>query len=189
MKKLSIYAGLMALSVTSGAALYAAPGKADQDGNRIVTKAEAIAAGDARFAKMDANNDGVLNAADRTTMMTKRFAKMDADNNGSISQSEFMAVHEARTERREDRQAKRSERGQMGAKGSRRGGRGMAMMTRADTNNDKAVSQAEFRAAVEARFAKADANNDGSITMDERKAGRKGNWGGRNAAPVQPNGG
>lgn len=92
-------------------------------------------------------------------------------------------------DRREDRQAKRSERGKMGAKGGRRGGKGMAMMARTDTNGDKAVSQAEFRAAIEARFAKADANSDGSITMDERKAGRKGNWGGRNAPTAQPEGG
>ena len=47
MKKLSIYAGLMALSIGSATALYAAPrGMADQDGNRVVTKAEAMAAAD-----------------------------------------------------------------------------------------------------------------------------------------------
>lgn len=187
MKKLSIYAGLMALSVTSAAALYAAPGKADQDGNQIITKAEAIAAGDARFDKMDATKDGILDEADQTAMMAQRFAKMDTDKNGSISQTEFMAGHEARADRREDRSAKRMEHGKMGAHGGRRGG-GMAMMVRADTNGDKAVSQAEFRAAVEARFTKADTNGDGSISADERKARRKGNWGGR-MAPAQPNGG
>ena len=168
MKKLSIYAGLMALSVTSAAALYAAPGKADQDGDRIVTKAEAMAAGDARFAKMD------------------------ADNNGTISQAEFMAIHEAGAERREDRREKRMERRgadmREGRQGGRRGGGAMAMMARADTNGDKAVSQAEFRAAIEARFAKADTNQDGNITTEERQAGRKGKWGGR-MAPAQPNGG
>ena len=192
MKKLSIYAGLMALSVTSAAALYAAPGKADQDGDRIVTKAEAMAAGDARFAKMDANNDGILNAADRTAMMAKRFAMMDADNNGAISQAEFMAIHEAGAERREDRREKRMERRgadiREGRQGGRRGGGAMAMMARADTNGDKAVSQAEFRAAIEARFTKADTNQDGSITTEERQSGRKGKWGAR-MAPAQPSGG
>ena len=58
MKKISIYAGLMALSAMSASAIYAAPdGRADQDGDRVVTKAEAMAAADARFAKMDANGE------------------------------------------------------------------------------------------------------------------------------------
>lgn len=188
MNKLSIYAGLLAISVTSAAALYAAPGaKDDQDGNQIISKAEAMAAGDSRFAKMDANNDGTLNAADRTAMMTKRFAKMDSDNNGSISQDEFMASHEAGAERREDRRAKRAERGKMGAQGGR-GGRAMAMMGRADTNGDKAVSQAEFHAAMEARFAKADVNQDGSLTREERQEVRKGKWRTRMAPAAQPSG-
>ena len=44
MKKLSIYAGLMAFSAMSASAIYAAPrGMADKDGDRIVTKAEAMA--------------------------------------------------------------------------------------------------------------------------------------------------
>ena len=189
MKKLSIYAGLMALTVTSAAAVYAAPGaKADQDGNRIVTKAEAMAASDARFARMDANQDGMLNAADKSAMMAKRFAAMDADKNGSVSEAEFMAMHEARADRREDRQAKRMERGKMGAQGGRRGGRAMGMMARADTNGDKAVSQAEFRTVMEARFTRVDANKDGSISAEERQAGRKGKWGGR-TAPMQPDAG
>jgi len=91
MNKLSIYAGLMILSVSSAGVLHAAPVKADADGNRTVTKAEAIAAADARFAKIDVNGDGTLNAADRTAMMAKRFAIIDTNSDGSISQSEFMA--------------------------------------------------------------------------------------------------
>jgi Ca2+-binding EF-hand superfamily protein len=191
MKKLSIYAGLMALSVTSAAALYAAPGgKADQDGDRVVTKAEAMAVADARFAKMDANGDGTLNEGDKTAMLGKRFAAMDTDNNGSISQGEFMAGHEARGERRGDRSEKRMARGKMGGHHGREGGGGgrMDMMAAADSNGDKAISQSEFRAAAEARFAKADTNGDGSITSDERKAGRKGRGNGQ-MAPAQPNGG
>ena len=189
MKKLSIYAGLIALSVTSAATVYAAPGaKADQDGTRVVTKAEAMAAGDARFARMDANQDGMLNAADKKAMMAKRFSEMDADNNGSVSQAEFIAMQEARADTRKDRRAARMERGKMAGQGGRRGGRAMGMMARAEVNGDKAVSQSEFRAAMEARFTKADANKDGSITAEERQAVRKGRWGGRNA-PAQSDAG
>ena len=78
----------------------------------------------------------------------------------------------------------------MGKRHEREGGRDgrMDIMARADSNGDKAISQPEFRAAAEARFAKADTNKDGSITPDERKAGRKGRWNGP-MAPAQPNGG
>jgi Ca2+-binding EF-hand superfamily protein len=191
MKKLSIYAGLMALSVMSASALYAAPdGRADQDGSRAVTKAEAMAAADAHFAMMDANGDGTLNEGDKAAMLAKRFAAIDTDKNDSISQAEFMAAHEMRDERRADRREKRMEHGKMGKRHGREGGRAgpIDMMARADSNGDKAISQSEFRAAAEARFAKADTNGDGSITPDERKAGRKGRWNGP-MAPAQPNGG
>jgi hypothetical protein len=191
MKKLSIYAGLMAFSAMSASAIYAAPdGRADQDGNRVVTKAEAMAAADAVFAKMDANADGTLNEGDKTAMLAKRFAAIDTDKNDSISQAEFMAAHEMLGERRMSRREKRMEHRKMSKRHKREGGRGgpMDMMARADSNGDKAISQPEFRAAAAARFAKADANKDGRITPDERKAGRKDRWIGP-MAPTQPNGG
>jgi Ca2+-binding EF-hand superfamily protein len=181
MKKLSIYAGLMAFSVMSASAIYAAPdGRADQDGNRIITKAEAMAAADAHFAMMDANTDGTLNDSDKTAMLAKRFAAIDTDKNDSISQAEFMAAHEMLGERRMSRREKRMEHRKMSKRHGREGGRDgrMDMMARADSNGDKAISQSEFRAAAEARFAKADTNKDGRITPDERKAGRKGRWNG-----------
>jgi hypothetical protein len=191
MKKLSIYAGLMAFSVMSASAIYAAPdGRADQDGNRVITKAEAMAAADARFEMMDANADGTLNEGDKTAMLAKRFAAIDTDKNGAISQAEFMAAHDMRGERRADRREKRMEHRKMGKRHEREGGRDgrMDIMARADSDGDKAISQPEFRAAAEARFAKADTNKDGSITPDERKAGRKGRWNGP-MAPAQPSGG
>ena len=186
MKK--ILAGLLAISATS-AALYAAPGmKADANGDRAVTKNEAMAAADARFSKMDVNSDGFLNAADKVAKVKMRFAILDADKNGAVTEAEFVAAHEARADKRENRLEKRMSRGggegKMGRHGGRHGG-GMKMMAMADTNGDKAVSSAEFRAAAEARFTKADANGDGTISADERKAGRKGKWSGqRPAAPA-----
>lgn len=186
MNRTKIFTAVIAASFAS-AALYAAPGAMrDADGNGAVTKAEALAAADARFAKMDANADGMLNEADKAAKVAKRFAAMDADKNGALTEAEFVAAHEARADKREDRREKRKGRGgpegKMGRHGGRHGG-GMKMMARADTNGDKAISQAEFRAAAEARFAKADANNDGTISADERKAGR-GKWRDRQAAPA-----
>ena len=186
MNRTKIFTAVIAASLTS-AAIYAAPGAMrGTEGNGSVTKAEAMAAADARFTKMDANADGVLNEADKAAKVAKRFAVMDADMNGSLSQAEFVAAHEARADKREDRRDKRMGRGgaegKMGRHGGRHGG-GMKMMARADTNGDKAVSKTEFRAVAEARFAKADANGDGTISADERKAGR-GKWRDRQATPA-----
>jgi hypothetical protein len=51
--------------------------------------------------------------------------------------------------------------------------RAMAMLARADTNKDKSVTQAEYRAAIDSRFSKADANQDDSISIQERQGVRK----------------
>lgn len=190
MKKISLVTGVIAISLTSAAALYAAPGmKADQDGDRAISKTEAVATADARFAKMDANNDGQLNEADKAAMMRNRFARMDTDKNGAISEAEFIAMHEARADRRGERREMKMGGGKMGGHAGRHGRGAMAMMAQADTNGDKAVSRDEFRAAAEARFAKADANKDGTITAEERRAGRKGHGRGRMMQPAQPDAG
>ena len=60
----------------------------------------------------------------------------------------------------------------------------MKMLAMADSNGDKAVSAAEFRAAAEARFAKADANSDGTVTAEERKGSRRDGW--RKQSPHAP---
>ena len=50
--------------------------------------------------------------------------------------------------------------------------RGM-MLKMADTNNDGAISQAEFTAAALKHFDQMDANHDGKVTQDERQAARE----------------
>jgi hypothetical protein len=195
MNKTKIFSGLLAVSLAS-AALYAAPVmKADANGDKAVTKTEALAAADAHFAKMDANADGKLDAADKVAMVKKHFAEMDADKNGSINEAEFVAAHAAREANRDERREMHMgqggpddmERGGPGGHKGRHGGKhsgAMKMMAMADTNGDKAVTKAEFRTAAEARFAKADTNGDGTISADERTAGRKGNWGQRPEMPA-----
>ena len=127
MKKPILFGGVSAMLLAS-AALYAAPGagkmKIDADGNGTVSKSEAMAGADARFAKMDANNDGTLNQADRAAKVKERFATMDADKNGAVSEPEFVAAHEERMAKREDRREMRGERKGPGHKGHRMGGRG-----------------------------------------------------------------
>jgi EF hand len=184
--------------VALGAAAFALPGappsKMDADGNGVVSKAEALTAADTMFAKMDENGDGTLNAADREAKVKAHFQEMDADKNGAINEAEFVTAHNARME---DRQAMRDDRGPESERrrghhgggkhgGGKGGGHAMAMMKAADTNNDMAVTKAEFRTAAEARFAKADANNDGSLSADEQKAARNAMRGPRGDMPPPP---
>lgn len=169
----------IAIFVSSGALIAAAGGKVDSNGDGIVTKAEADAAAQARFAKMDINGDGVLNKADGDARAKARFAKMDANGDGVLSEEEFLAVREARLEKREerkakrkDRKAKRAEKGNKRA-GKKRGGRKgrvVRLLKRADSNNDQSISRDEFIAFSDTRFAKVDSNSDGQITKEERKA-------------------
>jgi Ca2+-binding EF-hand superfamily protein len=178
-----IVGAILAISLTS-AALYAAPGvTTNADGDKIMTKSDAISAADARFAKMDANGDGRLNETDRTAMMKKHFTEMDADKNGAVSEAEFINGFQAHATMRGDRHAKRMDRsgshdGHVGMGKGHKGqhGGGMKMLAMADTDGDKSITQAEFRKAAEVRFAKADSNNDGTISDAERKSMRKDRW-------------
>lgn len=169
---LSIAAALMA---TAGAAA-AAPGDAPR---ADMTRAQVEAKAAERFAKMDANSDGVLNAADRAARRAQMFDRIDTDNNGSISRAEFEAMHAAHGERRGARAGKDgAHRGHRMGGGKMGGGR-MAMAQRADTNNDQALSRAEFTAAALARFDRTDADRNGTVTQAERQAAReamRANW-------------
>ena len=186
--------------LTLGAALIAvpvlaAPGGGDR--NAVQTRAEVQTTATEMFAKLDANKDGKLDATDRAAkraeMQEKKFARLDADGDGSISKAEW-DQHGA------DRAAKRGERrtdagdagkgkrhGMRGHHGKRGGHHGM-MMGKADTDGDKAISQAEFQTAALARFDAADANKDGRVTPEERQA-QRGAWRAkRGAAPAAPAG-
>ena len=171
MRKLTVSMGAAVLA-TVGVAL-AAPAIAQQ---ADMTRAQAEAKAAERFAKMDANNDGVLNAADREARRGQRFDRLDTDNNGSLSEAEFNARSAARAQRQRPDGAVAGKRD--GMRGHHRGGRGMmggrmGMAKSADTNNDNAISRAEFTAASLARFAKMDADNNGTVTAAERKAARE----------------
>ena len=48
------------------------------------------------------------------------------------------------------------------------------MMARADTDGDRAISQAEFQTAALARFDAADGNKDGQVTAEERAGAARG---------------
>lgn len=191
--------------LTLGAALIAVPvlaapggARGDTDGNGTLTRAEAQAHATQMFARMDANKDGKLDAADRTAkraeMQAKMFERIDADKDGNISRAEWDQHGADRAAKRAERGEKRAESGE-GRKGKRHAMRGHhgkrgghhAMMGKADTDGDKAISQAEFQTAALARFDAADANKDGQVTADERAA-QRGAWRAKRAAPAAPAG-
>ncbi len=183
--------------LTLGAALIAAPVLAAPGGDRNTTqtRAEAQAKAAEMFARMDANRDGKLDttdrAAKRTAMQAKMFERLDADKDGNISKAEWDQHGADRAAKRAERGEKRAEagegkRGMRGHHGKRGGHHGM-MVGKADTDGDKAISQAEFQTAALARFDAADANKDGQVTPEERKAQRDA-WRAKRsgAAPAAP---
>ncbi|MBJ7438824.1 MAG: hypothetical protein JHD35_07340 [Sphingopyxis sp.] len=191
---LTLAAALIAVPVI------AAPGaKGDTDGNGTVSRAEVQTHTAQMFAKLDANKDGKIDPADRAAQHAERQAKMfaaiDADGNGSISKAEWDKHGTDRAAKRAERGDKRADAGQAGegkrhgmrGHGKRGGHHGMrgGIMAKADTNGDKAISQAEFQTAALARFDSADANKDGQVTAEERKA-QRGEWRAKRAAPAAP---
>lgn len=174
--------------MTLGAALLAVPALAapgaGPKGDAPSTRAEAQAKAIELFAKLDANKDGKLDAADRAVrgaeMRAKAFERLDANKDGTVSKAEWdqhAADRAAKgAERREKRVAATGEarEGKPHAKRGhgKRGGHHMGGWMRADTDGDKAISQAEFVAAALARFDRLDANKDGRVTAEERQAHR-----------------
>lgn len=188
--------------LTLGAALFAVPviaapgAKGDTDGNGAVSRAEVQTHAAQMFAKMDANKDGKIDPTDRAAQQAERQAKMfaviDADGNGSISKAEWDQHGADRAAKRAERGDRRADAGDAGdgkrhgmhGHGKRGGHDGMrgGMMAKADTNGDKAISQAEFQTAALARFDASDVNKDGQVTAEERKA-QRGEWRAKRAAP------
>jgi hypothetical protein len=160
-----------------------------------MTRTDAQARADKLFARLDANGDGKIDAADRTARRDQRrderFARLDADNNGAISRDEFAAAGDKARERFAEhakgpegqdghkfgghgfggqRVAWGGHRGMRGHHGGHGFGEGLAMAgKKADTDNDGAISKAEFETAALAMFDRADANHDGTVTPEERQ--------------------
>ena len=189
MRKLTL--SIAAATLATAGVAFAAPammaGKAD------MTRAQAQAMAAEHFARMDANSDGKIDSADREARRAKMFDRLDTDKNGSISRDEFAAAHRGPRAmsgqgagmdhegmNHEGMNHEGMEHGQSGAEGAHRmggkrghGGMGghMRMMAKmADTNNDGAITQAEFTAAALKHFDSADTDHNGTVTAAERQA-------------------
>lgn len=173
---------------------------ADGDGvvTRAEAQASAAAMFTRMDVNKDGKIDAADREARRTQRKEEMFARLDTDKNGSISKAEFMAAKgpgdgrrggpgmdgpppegmargdgpamgpDGKPGPRGDKERGGRHHGAMHGKGH--GPRGGGMMTMADTNNDGAISQAEFTAAAMKHFDMMDANKDGKVTAEERKA-------------------
>ena len=166
-----------------GAALLATTGVAAAQGGQDaprrgpaaeVTRDQALARADARFARLDANRDGRVTAdearqageARRAERQGQMFDRLDANRDGAISREEFGQRQAMRGERREGRAMRGGRRGMhrmggMQARGARMFGA------------DGVVTREEFRAQALQRFERLDANRDGTITAAERQEARQ----------------
>lgn len=181
--------------LTLGAALIAVPvlGAPGGDRNATQTRADVQTKAAEMFARMDANKDGKLDAADRAAKRAQRqaqmFERLDANKDGNISKAEWDQHGTERAAKRAERvnagEGHKGKRHAMRGHHGKRGGHHAMMMGKADTDGDKAISQAEFQAAALARFDAADANKDGQVTPDERAAQRA-TWRAKRAAPAAP---
>lgn len=166
---------LTSISLVAGAALLAVAGAAvaqDRGGGRgpaaDMTRDQAVARADARFARLDANRDGRVTtdearqarAGRRAERQAARFDRLDTNNDGSLSRAEFDARGAGRGASRGER---RERRGGIGSDG--RGGQRMAMRM---FGGDGVATRDEFRALALQRFERLDANRDGTVTSTER---------------------
>ncbi|QNA83334.1 hypothetical protein G4G27_04435 [Sphingomonas sp. So64.6b] len=199
MKKLLLAAALATTALAGGAAIagQAEPGqrgggmmRADTDNDGAVSRAEARAQAEARFARMDTNNDGQLAGDElkhrgrrgttdgdatpitREAFLAKadeRFAKLDTNNDGRISADEMAAARAGRGDRPGRGDMVRPAPTASPTDGPARGHGGIA---KADTNGDGRISRDEMRAQEDRRFAKLDTNGDGFIDQAEMDASR-----------------
>ncbi|MFL0585802.1 hypothetical protein [uncultured Sphingomonas sp.] len=176
-----IFAAALAGTAISGAAIaqtaaptaatQRGPGAADTNRDGVVTRAEALAAADARFDRLDADKNGKLTAGEHRgrrggaeaevtreqfrERAGQRFDRMDANKDGRIDAAERQAMRDK----------------WKGKRGGRHGG-GMGMMMGADANRDGVLTKAEAVAAAGAMFDRVDTNRDGRIDAAERQAAR-----------------
>ncbi len=144
-------AAAIATTALTGAALarQAAPPRPGADG--VVTRAEALALADQRFALIDTDNDGRLTAAEIAAMPRPRGPMRDMP----------------------PPPAPGADAGTPPPPGGGRGMGGARMLERADADRDGVVSRDEYRAQATAMFDRQDTNRDGRIDAAERDRQRE----------------
>jgi Ca2+-binding EF-hand superfamily protein len=183
-KKILFGAGA-ALFVLSGTALAQQPAPGGERPTSV-TRDQAVAKAEERFAALDGNRDGRVTVeeaqqarqARRAERQGQMFDRLDANRDGQISREEFGQRLAMRAERRGERGMRRGMRGGMNGAGAER--RAMRMF-----GEDGAITREEFRQRALQRFERLDANRDGTVTVEERRAAREQMRGERRARRMQ----
>ena len=165
--------------------------QAPRDAEHTITLAAMQQRGERIFARMDANGDGEVSRAEmqsarearlerrqerrearrnarQASGKTDRFAMLDLDGSGGLSQEEMATARAQRGDRTGTETATRPAR-----RAAMRMGKARTMLRAADADGNRAVTRAEFDAALMQRFSRLDADNDGTVTAAERKAARE----------------
>lgn len=184
--------GVAASVIIAGTALAKPKADTNQDGQ--ISKAEFVAAADAKFASTDANGDGVITEDERKAghearkaeRANARFEKLDANGDGFVSRDEHEAAGEKMRERKEERRAAKGDgtadkeaRKEMRKERRKDKGKKGEGRIKHDANEDGVVTLAEHQAATDAMFLRLDANGDGVLTKGEGKQRKRGKRGGR----------
>ncbi len=109
--------------------------------------------GGGMLERYDGDKDGKISLVEYETGRQSMFSRIDADGNGALSFAEL-----------DDAAAKAD--GRMAQMMQSR----IAAIKAGDTNGDQSISADEYKAVVDAEFAKLDANSDGFVTADELQA-------------------
>ncbi len=117
----------------------------------------------------DANGDNSITRAEMETLQSEMFAWMDRTGDGFLDEADQSPV---RQRLRALREARMAEEGRDRPRRRPRGGRGGpgGELHRADTNDDRRVSEAEFMAEAMRGFERLDADDDNVVTPDELDA-------------------
>jgi len=169
--------------------------QSDSNNDGVITRAEFDASRAAQFTRMDANSDGQATREERRASMHRageerpqggpqadrhserghRLENIDANQDGQVTREEFLArptQHFDRMDVNNNGVIEASERPQAHQRGEGRDGNGARGWTNPDTDDNGALSRAEFDAQGAAMFARLDANSDGRLTQAEFEAGR-----------------
>ncbi len=133
--------------ITMGTIAHANPA-ADTNKDGVISRAEFMAAAQAKFDRSDLNGDGFISKDERegaravkeAERRTEHFNRIDTNGDGVISRDEFENEADMRHDKRSDRRDKHQDMRQQ---------RMEELKTQADTNGDGVVSDAERQAMRE----------------------------------------
>lgn len=147
--------------VIAGSVAQAQPGRGGPGGDRGGRAAQILMT----LRAADANSDNAITRAEMESLQDEMFAWMDRTGDGYLDEADQSPV---RQRLRAIQEARLAEEGGDRPRRRPRGGRGPeGELHRADTNDDRRISQDEFMVEAMRGFERLDTNDDDTITADE----------------------